>query len=244
MADTRIKDLPTFSGTPTATDFLAIDGPNETKKIPGNIFALDSKTRLNVPRLESGDDLNTLFGNAKSGFYYIGTGVANVPDNLTYAALLVIANDNVTFQIISNQLGIWWRAYTGSPILWREWKSVGVTTTFDYNQFTYNSGFTYYASSGGDAPIAYKNGNVVTLGGVFKCTAAQSTTGAVAIGRVPIGCEPRQAVRYVQYAGGKNTFNVQINTNGNILVSAYGLDSIVPIPQDAWLNIGCTYICQ
>lgn len=49
MADTRIKDLATFSGTPTATDFLAIDGPNETKKIPGNMFALvDSNGGVNV----------------------------------------------------------------------------------------------------------------------------------------------------------------------------------------------------
>lgn len=48
MADVRIKDLEAFSGTPTATDFLAIDSANETKKISGNTF-LNNKDAIILP---------------------------------------------------------------------------------------------------------------------------------------------------------------------------------------------------
>lgn len=53
MADIRIKDLAAFSGTPTATDFLAIDSMNETKKIPGNAFALNSKIDYAINEIKS-----------------------------------------------------------------------------------------------------------------------------------------------------------------------------------------------
>lgn len=120
MADIRIKDLNPFSGTPSANDFLAIDSANETKKIPSNTFALDSKTKLNVTQLGSGDDLNTLYGNDKSGFYYITTGVANSPRN--YAGLIVIAKSAVTFQLLISIAGLWYREYSGTTPIWGEWR--------------------------------------------------------------------------------------------------------------------------
>ena len=136
MADTRIKDLAAFSGTPAATDFLAIDGPNETKKIPGNIFALDSKTKLNVTELGSSDDLNTLFGNDKSGFYYITRNVANAPD--TFIGLIVIAKNDVTFQLAYRGNKIYIREYTGNSqsMTWSDWRKTltdGENINIPYN---------------------------------------------------------------------------------------------------------------
>lgn len=134
MADVRIKDLAAFSGTPTATDFLAIDGPNETKKIPGNAYALDNKTKLNVTQLGSGDDLDTLYGNDKSGFYYITNNVANAPT--TYASMIVIARGTPTYQLVWNANGIMYRAYVGNPTAWTEWRKVlsnGENINIPYN---------------------------------------------------------------------------------------------------------------
>lgn len=53
MADIRIKDLAAFSGTPAANDFLAIEGPNETKKIRGDSFALNSKVDYMINEIKS-----------------------------------------------------------------------------------------------------------------------------------------------------------------------------------------------
>ena len=327
MADIRIKDLNPFSGTPTADDFLAIDGASETKKIAGNTFALNSKidyaineiksapngtakiivsdippasigdtslgneeyfkstvkklcetypnrtqtlfigrgtpnsswyyeifiyntseinsegfpryafgraitfnneyfgltsnyvwawrkvktgTNLDVTRLPSGSDLNTLIGNEKSGFYYITTGVANVPDNLTYAALLVIANDNVTFQIVSNQQGIWWRAYTGSPIAWRAWKSIGFTT---YGEFTGD-----YISGKWNVR---RNGDVVTMqvGNFTNIPTGEFRMNGV----VPVGFRPAATVSYtiVSREATPRVFALSITPTGDLIFYNY-----------------------
>lgn len=127
MADIRIKDLNLFTGEPSASDFLAIDSEGETRKAPANIYALDSKTKLNVTRLGSNRDLDDLWGIEKSGFYYITEGVAHAPT--TYCALIVISQERqqdhgTTFQLAFRNTGIYWRSYSGDPLTWGAWRMV------------------------------------------------------------------------------------------------------------------------
>lgn len=218
MADVRIKDLAAFSGTPTATDFLAIDSANETKKIPSNIFALDSKTKLNVSRLGSGDDLDTLYGNDNSGFYYITNNVANAPT--TYASLIVIAGGTPSYQLVWNATGIMYRAYVGNPLAWTEWRSIGQTTRQTITG-EYISGQW----------IIKRNGNVVTVqvGSFSKVITGQFRMNGV----IPEGFRPTEdaSFTFVSREGTPRVFALQITPAGDMVFYNYNaaLASAVPI---------------
>lgn len=112
---------------------------------------------------------------------------------------------------------------------------------FDYSKFTYNSGFTYYATSGEYTPIATKRGRIVTLSGAFKNTAKQST-GEITMGYVPDSCKPLQTQCFLQNTSNINRYVIAIYLNGRITIQRYGTSSAIEIPANTQININHTYI--
>lgn len=122
---------------------------------------------------------------------------------------------------------------------------VGTPEEKTYSAFTYENGFTYYATAGAESPTASRFGRVVTLSGAFKTSAAQSTTGNVQIGKVPSGYEPLHEVRRLQQGSQMNHFLLIIKTNGIMSIERYTDGSAAAaIPANSWLNIGCTFISK
>ena len=121
-------------------------------------------------------------------------------------------------------------------------KVPGTVEAADHSQFTYNTGFDAYATTGDAAPSAKKYGHMITLFGAFTTTVATSSSTEEIIGKVPSGYEPAQVFRTLQQGTGMNRFHLTIYTNGDISVARYGVDTWDPLPAGIWLNIGCTYI--
>lgn len=153
--------------------------------------------------------------------------------------------------IQSNALAVKWNGdlkvmgdiYTGcSESSFGGSKVPGTIEVIDHSQFTYYTGFAAYSTSDGNTPTARKYGRIISLAGAFRATVARSTAGEVAIGKVPTGCEPPQAIRFVETGSLLNRFTLTIYADGTMAVSRYGTTQDTPLHADAWLNIGCTYI--
>lgn len=123
-----------------------------------------------------------------------------------------------------------------------------IVKSFDYSNFTYSSGFTYYSTSGEHTPKAEKIGRTVSLNGVFKATAAKSGTGSYQIGTVPLGCEPLTTQYFLCqcYQGGRGFYRLAIYTNGDMYIDLYGIynASATAIANNHWFNISSTYISK
>lgn len=107
------------------------------------------------------------------------------------------------------------------------------------------SGFTQYNSNSdsGNFPCARRMGRLVQLAGSFKNTnAINSTADPIKIGTVPVWARPNQIVNVIAQGSVMNKFLLQINVNGDILLSRYGTGaSYGQIGAGSWLNIACTY---
>lgn len=110
--------------------------------------------------------------------------------------------------------------------------------TWDYNDFTFNSGFKAYS---GNEPTAVKYGRIVNLAGAYNTTAQQST-GAKTMGYIPSDCKPYTNVEIVAQGSGQNKFCLKINPEGKLTIENYGTTSAIAIPNNAWLNINATYL--
>lgn len=107
------------------------------------------------------------------------------------------------------------------------------------------SGFTQYNSNSdsGNFPCARRMGRLVQLAGAFKnSNAINSTADPIKIGTVPVWARPNQIVNVIAQGSVMNKFLLQINVNGDILMSRYGTGaSYGQIGAGSWLNIACTY---
>ena len=107
------------------------------------------------------------------------------------------------------------------------------------------SGFTQYNSNSdsGNFPCARRMGRLVQLAGAFKnSNAINSTADPIKIGTVPLWARPNQIVNVIAQGSVMNKFLLQINVNGDILMSRYGTGaSYGQIGAGSWLNIACTY---
>lgn len=117
--------------------------------------------------------------------------------------------------------------------------------TYSYTDFTYNTGWTAYATSGMHAPKACKNGKLVNISGLYKATSDR--TDSQTIGKVPAGCEPLQTQQFLGLAWyNRATCRLTIYEDGNIVMDLFGAQAqnIVPIPKDTWVSIATTYIAK
>lgn len=107
------------------------------------------------------------------------------------------------------------------------------------------SGFTQYNSNSdsGNFPCARRMGRLMQLAGAFKnSNAINSTADPIKIGTVPVWARPNQIVNVIAQGSVMNKFLLQINVNGDILMSRYGTGaSYGQIGAGSWLNIACTY---
>lgn len=117
---------------------------------------------------------------------------------------------------------------------------------YNWDQFIYSSGFTYYTNDEGGAntPKAYKAGRYVSLFGAYRTTAAQTSTGEKLMGYVPAGCEPIHTINSVQQGSGQARYLLSIYPNGQMYASRYGTTSDTAIINLAWLNIFVSYISK
>lgn len=76
-----------------------------------------SQTAVNLSNV----DLNDY---RASGFYYIRTGVANAPTDWCWC---IVCNGLGTVQMCITVASIYVRGYTGNPLAWTNWRSVGLT---------------------------------------------------------------------------------------------------------------------
>lgn len=112
--------------------------------------------------------------------------------------------------------------------------------TWNYNDFTYNSGFTYYGTDGFNAPTASKCGRIVNLSGAINNTT--QFTPPVIIGKVPEGCEPYgDGFQFAEQGSNVNKFNLKIYPSGELYMENYGTTSAITVPNNSWLNINATY---
>lgn len=85
---------------------------------------------FNNPRIiSSGQDLNDYKGTDKAGVFYVNgttSTIANTPAN--YCALYVMSSGTPTFQFAFTKSEFYFRAHTGSPASWGEWRRVTSTT--------------------------------------------------------------------------------------------------------------------
>lgn len=112
---------------------------------------------------------------------------------------------------------------------------------YDYTNYTYSSGFTYYATSGEFSPKACKFGRLVNLSGVIKATTARTGTAIVQIGRVPSGCEPLYDQHFHNDCGsGTAHCRITIRPNGSIWLDKY----TAAVAVNHWFDITATYISK
>lgn len=116
-------------------------------------------------------------------------------------------------------------------------------SVLEYTDFTYpNSDFTYYATSGNDAPGLVKYGKIAMLSGGIKCVNAQNSLGNKHIMTIPEGYRPRKQMIVVSNGSSSNKFRLTVDPNGNVYAGTYGTNNQINIPANAWLALNCVYI--
>ena len=117
-----------------------------------------------------------------------------------------------------------------------------ITTSAGYYCFTFENGFTYYATSGGNMPEAAKRAGMVTLSGAFTTTAAQSSGGMKKMATISASYRPHKEMHFLCQGSGVNRYLLYIYPNGEMYADRYGTTSEIAIPSGVWLNISCTYV--
>lgn len=100
--------------------------------------------------------------------------------------------------------------------------------------------FNYYS---GQTVQILRSGNVVEIAGTI--TPKESIEGsatAVEIMTLPSGYEPKAGIISVQQGSGKNTWNLNIGTNGVVTFSRYGIGNYVVATPGTWLPFHVTYL--
>ncbi|MEQ7171916.1 hypothetical protein [Enterococcus innesii] len=105
------------------------------------------------------------------------------------------------------------------------------------------TGFSQYATTGDNAPLAYRSGRSVSLTGAFK------PNGAVTISadwvrvstQLPIWARPRRTYQIRTQGTGMNTLLVRVTADGYIEISRYGKSDYVNLSGGEWLTIHMGY---
>jgi len=105
------------------------------------------------------------------------------------------------------------------------------------------TGFSQYATTGDNAPLAYRSGRSVSLTGAFK------PNGAVTISadwvrvstQLPIWARPRRTHQIRTQGTGMNTLLVRVTADGYIEISRYGKSDYVNLSGGEWLTIHMGY---
>ena len=126
--------------------------------------------------------------------------------------------------------------YSGT---WSDWMITGGCTP--WIDLTVADGFEVYGS--GTTPQYRVNGNMVTVTGALKPTAAvtSNTTGVLMASGIKTQYCPKNTVAFVCQGSGINRWLLQLNQEGKVYVARYGTNDYVDIPAGAWLIFTITY---
>lgn len=133
----------------------------------------------------------------------------------------------------------WQRLYYSST--WGTWMLVGGCS--GWKNLTLDSAFSLYGDSAANQPKYRVNGNMVTVKGVVSpnTTYTSSTTKVLIASGIPEYLRPDFALAFVCQGSGLNRWTCNIETNGTITVSRYGITENASVTNTAWLIFNCTY---
>lgn len=142
----RLRKITTYSGM-VFIQFCSTGGT-------GGVWTFQpwQKIVTNGKTITSGDNLNNyLASSGMAGIYEVQSGVTNSPLNW---ATLIVGGTAGTHQLIFNNGGMCFRAYTGSPASWTNWQYVSTLTRTTgtispRNSVTLTAGENYAYSQGG-----------------------------------------------------------------------------------------------
>lgn len=146
----------------------------------------------------------------------------------------------------------WYLAYTIDGIQGRDYRNTDVSIGLDVNDMIRKRNFVLTPASGfasygqGQDPTAERHGRLVELSGAFKnnniiTSANQPFT---VNSPLPVWARPRKTQRRRLQGSGMSGFLIEVNTDGTIVMSRYGVATTIDVPAGAWLNIGMTYSGQ
>lgn len=206
---------------------------------------------INSPiELTEGYNLNDLL---TEGHYIIGSTAISA--TILNKPLWVGESDNSTAYIKVGRMGdgmqkyqrYYWCSKTNQLIFqrvyysnsWGEWAIVGGCTS--WRNLTVASGFENYSAS--DAPKYRVNGNLVTVTGAVKPTAAvtSSTTGVNIASGIDKAFCPARSTQFVCQGSAINRWALTISPSGVLSVARYGRENYVDISAGSWLTFCVTY---
>lgn len=110
------------------------------------------------------------------------------------------------------------------------------------------SGWSPYATSGGNRPTATRNGRLVQLAGAFKNNAEIGDGGDIEriMGNLPVGYRPASYVKFIVQASAERIYLLTVEEDGRVTLARHrGWDGskfgYYKVPAGTWLNIACCY---
>ena len=178
----------------------------------------------NAKRLENGEDLNDLYGDGSSGFYFVGGNVLNAPFN--YCGLLVIGQGaRAGFQIMWQYYGaIAFRDHTGNPAVWRDWtylpEDPQSTIHGTYNEYVNNTlAVALYASISNNTGI---------VSGYFNLATA-TTSSSTVIGSITLNRKITNDFYTSSVGANGSLTRIKIHPDGRIILER-------PTPAGEWFS--------
>jgi phage minor structural protein len=105
-----------------------------------------------------------------------------------------------------------------------------------------SSGWTQYATNGGNAPMASRQGRVVQLSGAFKNNGIVAPGDGATMGLLPVWARPSRDVNTIAQASSNNRYLLTIKANGEIAMGRHSADGTnLQVGAGSWLNIAITY---
>lgn len=99
-----------------------------------------------------------------------------------------------------------------------------------------SNNFKVYNDTSSNAPVFKKAGNVVELiGTISPAKTIEGSSTQVLIGTLPTGFRPKKSLRKLCQGTGKNTWLLNIDTNGEVSFSRYGITGFENAGISVWL---------
>lgn len=134
---------------------------------------------------------------------------------------------------------IWQRLYYSNA--WGTWMLIAGCS--GWKNLTLDSAFSLYGGTASNQPKYRLNGNIVTVKGVVspKAEYTSSTTKVPIASGLPEYLRPDYALAFMCQGSGLNRWTCNIETNGTITISRYGITENASVTTTAWLIFNCTY---
>lgn len=171
---------------------------------------------------------------------------ANVTDGRyeTYPPYNFSIHDNVDLSTESGTIAFF-RNATGYNVSSYTWTTAltEVSDTEVSSITSYADGWEAYGIS--DVAKVRKSGNVVTLSGAMKNTAAVTlNTTNVNVFTIPEGFRPPQSVFAICNGSGINRWHLTVQANGKVMFSRYGVSSYVSAAAGSWFPFTLSWVVE